>query len=159
MDIDELFRLAALAKEEIIIPQQEQLCCEEPDYWIDEISSDRVCRNCGVCSFVIGDNLNYRERDIVRYFPYQRMTHFNNLLKKQEHLTSRESDLLRKAFMKIQHPFEKARGSRHNFLNYSFVFDKLATVLNIKLKNLKMLKAKDKLKEHELIWDRMLINT
>lgn len=70
-------------------------------------------------------------------------------------------DDLRHWFLKIQRPFDKHKGSkRKSFLNYNYVLYQLLTLvrgydISHLRSQLTMLKSKARLKEHDLIWERI----
>lgn len=62
-------------------------------------------------------------------------------------------------FSSIQEPYEKLKGTRTNFFSYSYILYKFCELLDIKeyLKCLQLLKSRDKILHHDILWKKIII--
>lgn len=63
-------------------------------------------------------------------------------------------------FSSIQEPYEKLKGTRTNFFSYSYILYKFCELLGLKeyLKCLQLLKSRDKILQHDILWKKIIID-
>lgn len=66
---------------------------------------------------------------------------------------------LKNMFSGIQAPYEELKGPRTNFFSYPYILYKFCELLNLKeyLKTLQLLKSRDKILQHDILWKKIII--